>query len=63
MAVLASVALALVAARGRARDAHRSRRDPRHHARHRAQLPGSPCLAVSRTTGFQVKVGNGHATR
>ena len=22
--------------------------------------PGSPCLAVSRTTGFQVKVGNVH---
>ena len=25
-----------------------------------ASCPGSPCLAVSRTTGFQVKVGSVH---
>ncbi len=26
-----------------------------------ASCPGSPCLAVSRTTGFQVKVGSAHS--
>ena len=44
------------AAGGRAGDAHGNRRDRRHDSRHRAQLPRQPCLAVSRTTGFQVKV-------
>ena len=57
----ASLALALALPGGGARHAHRSRRAPADHARRPSPaVPPAPCLAVSRTTGFQVKVGDAH---
>ena len=56
--------LALARSRRRAGDAHRSRRDRQRPPRPPSPAaPASPCLAVSRTTGFQVKVGSSPATR
>ena len=41
-------------------DADRSRRDGATTPATAPSCPGNPCLAVSRTTGFQVKVGSTH---